>query len=572
MLKNRGAFSAWVTAGVPLIFSLLQIGVIEVMGPNTVGVLLIPVGFYEAVVVARGSSVAVMALCLLATGCWIIQGQLLLIQRKSQVGSIVGGIAVLTVIVLFIAILYITFTAGIVDTFVPLTKAGIASVVTIGGIIGMVILIPEGSMSEVKPKKNTPNEHEKKLMGSSDHQQTSDQDIDEATLDRLEPVVPDTVNQIRKKRGDESINEIKLELRHSIENAVADGELDLSVKSRYGQQYNILNLPNQFREIESPIFNRNVYIQQIEQEIYQLATDGDASIRELSFAIEAILDHKSKIQDYIGEKEREFDGLCSTIISDTTSIKQIASEIDGDVGDRTQMLIVEDRHPDVKGVGAIETEILETKSMLHECAFSESLQQLQSLHSDTDKLLTTIEFLRSLVGGIKHNQQSARLPSSTAKQVYIDLEGLLEQQYSITLSLEEDIISIEPNESSETDSPPSNKQHQSASKEYRSQQRAEPGEVTDEILYALREVKKAHISGSTIEYQTGQLPDSVSTPEILKTLKLFCRRQSDIVAEVTVQDGAPPGFFQIEFTDTTDAIAGTDELISRFVDRYSATE
>ena len=570
MLKNWKAFSAWVTAGVPLIFSLLQIAVIEVMGPDTVGVSLIPVGFYEAVVVARGSSVAVIALCLLATGCWIIQGQLLLIQRKNQVGSIVGGMAVLTVIVLSIAILYLTLTTGIVDTFIPLTKAGIASVVTIGGIIGMVILTPEGSISEVRPETNAPNENE--LMESSDHQQTSDQDIDEATLDRLEPVAPDTVNQIRRKRGDESINEIKLELRHSIENAVADGELDLSVNSRYGQQYNIVNLPNQFREIESPVFNGSVYIQQIEQEVYQLATGGDASIRELSFAIEAILDHKSKIQGYIGEKEREFDGLCSKINSDIKSIKHITSEIDGTVGDRTQMLIVENRHPDVKGVGAIETEILETKSMLHECAFSESIQQLQSLHSDTDKLLTTVEFLRSLVGGIKHNQQSARLPSSTAKQVYIEVEGLLEQQYSITLSLEEDIISIEPNESSETDSPPNNKQHQSASKEYRSQQRAEPGEVTDEILYALREVKKAHISGSTIEYQTEQLPDSVSTPEILKTLKLFCRRQSDIVAEVTVQDGAPPGFFQIEFTDTTDAIAGTDELISRFVDRYSATE
>lgn len=570
MLKNWKAFSAWVTAGVPLIFSLLQIAVIEVMGPDTVGVSLIPVGFYEAVVVARGSSVAVIALCLLATGCWIIQGQLLLIQRKNQVGSIVGGMAVLTVIVLSIAILYLTLTTGIVDTFIPLTKAGIASVVTIGGIIGMVILTPEGSISEVRPETNAPNENE--LMESSDHQQTSDQDIDEATLDRLEPVAPDTVNQIRRKRGDESINEIKLELRHSIENAVADGELDLSVNSRYGQQYNIVNLPNQFREIESPVFNGSVYIQQIEQEVYQLATGGDASIRELSFAIEAILDHKSKIQGYIEEKEREFDGLCSKINSDIKSIKHITSEIDGTVGDRTQMLIVENRHPDVKGVGAIETEILETKSMLHECAFSESIQQLQSLHSDTDKLLTTVEFLRSLVGGIKHNQQSARLPSSTAKQVYIEVEGLLEQQYSITLSLEEDIISIEPNESSETDSPPNDKQHQSASKEYRSQQRAEPGEVTDEILYALREIKKAHISGNTIEYQTEQLPDSVSTPEIVKTLKLFCRRQSDIVAEVTVQDGAPPGFFQIEFTDTTDAIAGTDELISRFVDRYSATE
>jgi len=394
--------------------------------------------------------------------------------------------------------------------------------------------------------------------------------VDAATLERLEPLVPETVAQIRSREGRPD-GDAAQSLHRALEAAVADGELSMRVDSTYGETYEVLNLPTSLREVELSVPGGRYHIDNVEGQVRRWLADEDTSLRELSYAIEALVDHREAIEGTISEHENEFEERRRTIERDIESVRAIASQLEGTVGERARKLVLENRHEAFDGVTEVRDGVADARRALHECSFETATSRLRELESAVDGLLTAVDFLRSLVGGIEHGQSTITLPDGPTRALYQELEELLEEQYDVELALEDDRILVtrpdsvedatgtdhgsvaEPGDEPTADEP---------------ETAADPAAVTDEILYVLRELTGADTSGGTVEYQTEQLPAAIGRQEVLEALARFCRRQSPVVASVTVQDGAPPGFFHIEFTEGTEPEAGLDSLTDTFVERY----
>lgn len=460
------------------------------------------------------------------------------------------------------------FPAVAIGDLLSIGTVGVVIILTLGVIVAAFTLTSRSPLADSDATTNADSETNE---DSGSREQRRAEDIDQGTLDRLQRLSPDAVRRVREQQSrNEPVESIEKTLYRGIEDAIADGKLDLSIRSRYGEKYEIVNLPSRLRETELPMMGERIYVQEIEKGVREWIDDEETPIHEIAYAIEAILDHRNDLERYVQNHEEAFGELYSDIESDIESIRSITGELDRTVGERTRMLVVEDRHDGFDGVGGLKTRVSEAKSKLHHCAFADATGQLRTIRSDADKLLTAVDFIRSLIGGIEHGQQSARLPTPTAEQLYTELEPLLEQQYGVTLSLEDGRVVIERDETQTSSSPETGT---TLNRDDRpTYDTVEPGEATDEILYTLRELKQSPTTENAIQYQTEQLPDGIATRGLLEALAAFCRRQTDIVTEVTLQEDAPSGFLEIQFTETTEATAGIDELIDRFIARYGAAD
>lgn len=395
--------------------------------------------------------------------------------------------------------------------------------------------------------------------------------LDEETLERLEPLVPETVTRLRD--SDDTDTDAAHLLHRGIEEAVASGELSMAVVSTYGTEYELVNLPTEFREVELSVPGGRYHIETIEGQVSAWLSDEETSIRELSFAVEGILEQQAAIERYVSKHEREFEDRFQSVESDVESVRAVAAQLEGTVGQRARQLVLENRHAEFDGVTAITAGLEEAKRALHQCAFDDAMNRLGKQERAVDGLLTAVDFVRSLMGGIEHGQTSVRLPSGKTEQLYVELEGLLEEQYDVELAVADDRIVIEgeePDGDSDDGHPSVEDAAKTDSVSDRSVDTIPLASVADEILFILRELQTVNSSGESVEYQTEQLPEAIGRPDVLAALAEFCRRQSTVVSSVTVQDGAPPGFIQIEFADGTGTVAGLESLTTAFVSRYGA--
>lgn len=575
MRYTWGALLAWVVAGIPLVLSSLQALVVGVVGVDTAaGILAIP-GFYGAAVAIERGGVAVTMLCLLGTVGWLGLGVSLFARTERRSGVALGGGTGLVVVLLFGWLAVSALTVGAVASFLTTV---FVSAVALGGIGGALVLTSGDTAPDEATDSGPVTEHVDHTAGRKEGSEADIQrvnrTVDEGTLDRLEGIAPDAVRRARENVGQGS-ESVETELYRGIENALADGWFDMATASRYGERYEIVNLPSRLRELDLPTVGGRCHVGELERHVRDWIDDEGISIRDIAFAIETIDEHRSDIESHVREREEKFAHILEEIESDLESVRTVTAELEGTVGERTRMLAVENRHSEFDGVGTIEHEIAEAKSDLHACAFNEATQRLRDLRSESEALLTAVDFLRSLLGGIEHGQQSARIPNAIAKQLYVELDLLLEQQYGVTLSVEDERILIEDTEDDTCQpggpesSPAGTPNHQGGSGRS-APGTVKPGELTDEILYTLRELKRERSGENVVEYQTENLPSSIADPGVLEALVRFCRRQSDIVDQVTLQENAPPGFLEIRFADGTTVADGIDELISRFLDRYSS--
>jgi hypothetical protein len=571
MRSNQDALLAWVVAGIPLTFSSLQAIVGGVMGVGTAAGLLAVPGFYGTAVATDSGGLAVSFLCFCATAGWLGQGLSLLGRGSERVGVVSTAVTGAVVILLFGWLAVSAATAGAIA---PLISVALISIVTLGGVGGAFVLTSDwNSPGFFSQESGTNGDGRTQVAKTGDELEFSTPNVDKGTLNRLEVITPHAVRRVRENTNQGDVA-VETELYAGIENAYADGWFDISIVSTYDQHYEIVNLPAELREIDLPTVDSRCHIRELERQVQDWIDDAEISVREIAFAVKSIDEHRSDIERHIEKREEKFDQILQEINSYLQSVRTVSTELDGTVGERARMLVVENRHSEFDGVGAIENGIVEAKSDLHECAFTEATHQLRELRSEAEGLLTAIEFHRSLVGGIEHGQQSARIPNQIAKQLYLELEPLLEQQYDVTLSLKDERVLIEGAEgasrsSGTTDIRSGEEPDTGKSSRGPAVDAVEPEDIIDESIYTLRDLKRERSADNVVEYQTEKLPEGVADPGVLKTLVVFCRRQSDIVEEVTLQENAPPGFLELRFTGGTTVADGIDELVNRFLDRYS---
>lgn len=412
--------------------------------------------------------------------------------------------------------------------------------------------------------------------------------IGEATLKRLEPITPDTVGRVRDSvsgdpvTGQERINRAERELRHGLEDALADGRLDMALSTPDGEPYEIVNLPGRYREFSLPPSGRTVHVTEAEDAVRSQLEDG--SLRDGAMAAAAAHDHREEIVEYVRDHEAEIVELRRNIDGVLEDVRELVDRLDGALADRVAEFVLDGRHDDVGSVVEIERDLSDATYLLRRCSFEDARRELQDAHEDAGDLLVTVDFLGGLVGTIEHGSGTVALPTAVSAALVSDLAPIIERQYDVGATVDgETIVITDRNAPSDRDELPegadgtAHAERGTAARastggstpETETRPRVTAESVADEILFVLREFD-AGTSGDTVQYQTERLPDGIAKPSVLEELAAFCRRQTDIVVAVDLQDGAPPGFLEIEFTDRTTPSGGLETIRERFVERHGS--
>ena len=429
---------------------------------------------------------------------------------------------------------------------------------------------------------------------SGDASAAFDERIGEHTLDRLEPVVPDAVRKVRERLpsdqhvAPDAIGGMERDLRQAVAHALDTGEFNPTVTSSLGGSYTVVNLPERFRELTVPSEDEAIHIADLEA-VVRDALDG-RSLPEAARTVAAVHEHCHDVESHVRRREESYLDERREVERTLADVREMTDRFDGALADRVREFVVDGRHEALPGVRNLERRLEDADRSLHACEFDDADRTVRDARRAGDDLLMAVDFLGGVIGTIDHGSGRIAIPDGVAEVFATDLVPILDQQYSVDVELEGEEIVVgegetvrsENGRSSQSDdrgatsagtssgsslsagSPNAADRRDSGGRE-----QPTPDVVADEILFVFRELGGRGENG-VVECQTERLPDSVARAEVLDALARFCRRQTDLVESVTLQENAPPGFFEIEFRSGTTASAGIDTLRQRFVERHGA--
>lgn len=428
--------------------------------------------------------------------------------------------------------------------------------------------------------------------GATDASATFDDRIGERTLDRLEPVAPDAVRRVRDRlpldRGTapETVDSMERRLRQSLEDALDSGEFDPAVDSPRGGVYEVVNLPGRFRELTVPPTGETVHVADLEGAVRDALDEH--GLHEAARTVAAVGDHCRDIESHIRRREESYLDERRDAERTLDDVREMTGRFDGAFADRMREFVVDGRHDALPGVVDIERRLDAADRSLHACAFDDADRTVRDAARAADDLLMAVDFLGGVTGTIDHGSGRVAVPDGVAEAFVADLVPVLERQYTVGVELDGDELVVADGEGSRSDDGGPSRSGERPSKAARGgsgatspggsasatdrgdgggREQFTPDAVADEILFVFRELDGRGGSGA-VECQTGRLPDAVARREVLEPLATFCRRQTDLVESVTLQENAPPGFFEVEFREGTDAAAGVDALRERFTERH----
>ena len=419
-----------------------------------------------------------------------------------------------------------------------------------------------------------------------------DDRIGERTLDRLEPVAPDAVRRVRDRlplgraEAPNAVDGMERELGQAVEDALDDGRFDPTVTSPLGGVYDVVNLPGRFRELTVPPAGETAHVADLEAAVRE-ALD-DRSLHEAARTVAAVHEHCRDIESHVRNREESYLDERRAVERTLADVRDVTERFDGALADRVREFVVDGRHEALPGVRDVERRLDAADQALHACAFDDADRTVRDAGRTGDELLMAVDFLGGVTGTIDHGSGRVAVPEGVAETFVADLVPILERQYAVSVELDGDELVVAndgPSRSGDGGPSPAGER---ASRSARGESSASspggsasatdraggggreqftPDAVADEILFVLREVG-GRGGGGAVECQTERLPDAVARREVLEPLATFCRRQTDLVESVTLQENAPPGFFEIEFREGTTAAAGIDALRERFTERH----
>ena len=591
-VENR-VVGVWLFAGLVIGISLLQSG-LDALGLGPDILMAIP-GWYGIGTESGGSGLLIGILGLIVLVGWIGQGagMLHLETRTVVLGATAGAVG--GTIGAFVISLFAVGGVGL-----DLVLLSGYTVVVLGGLAGVVALYDDQLVSggdgmptsqqppstetehtQADPSRQRPSQTDSQEPMSGTEAQF-DREIGEDSLDTLGTIAPDAARTARQtysqaKREDDIIpvEEIEQTLREGVIKAVDSGTLDMTVTSRYGDTYTVVNLPTEFRETTMPPSNQRIHIDNIPAEIRDIADDSTVAVRDLAAAVDTAVDHQDKINRYIEQRESEFESYREEIRSTIDQVERHAKQYDGSVGKRIEELLIEGRSGDVPGIAELQAQVDDAKQQLHRCSFDGALREIKDVKQQTEGLLTAVDFLGGFIEAGKHGKHTADIPNKQTKAILRELNSVLQSEHGLSVTTSENQITIsEQAASTHTPVDMDSTETETAERETREtveMETATPEQLQDEILFCLRELER-YASNETpvVEYQTDRAPDQIAEPAVFTQLIGFAQKQTDLVERATVQENAPPGFLTIEFTDNTSASRGVRTLHERFDETYGS--
>ncbi|WP_430505596.1 hypothetical protein [Haloparvum sp. PAK95] len=627
MKTNRGLSTvAWGIAGLPLVVTFVQtilalldwtsktVGVHGVLGPLfEVGVV------FEAAVVFKQQPALVTLLFLFIAVAWGVQGLAMRTLDNRDVAVAAAGFAAVTYLVLFFGVYSELLSQGIgtgqLVIFFSIPIA--ASMLVVGGALTHdweqdVINQASGRIGNIEAEIEAARQE----FDSTFHEQIGD-------LEKFEHVAPSGVAEARSEQEafhdrcddlsselqelerevdatrlqgevsriesrlaeldpETSVDRIARDLRQRVRSGVRTELGGISVASRFGGEYTLSNLPTEYREVALLPEESAVHVDDV-GDVLERQLDQGTELAAIGDAVTTAVEHRDEVETFLGEREDEAADRISTVESRIDTVEEQLDRFPDPVARRIREVLIDNRDEDVHGAAAIERQVRDAKTSLQECKFDDCDRLLETVEERSQRLLTAVEFLRSLDGRLSHGGSSVDIPQDVDEALVAAVVPSFAAHYDVDVAIDSGRVEIGSGEDSGTRHPP----HDTGSADDTSspsdtgsddltddlgddETSKRPAEVLDSALYLLREIEEQarEADDDRIQYQTSELPPGIGTPSTLSNVERFLSHQSDLFDEVTLQSTDPPAFLEVVVSDGSRPPAAVRTARERFIERY----
>ncbi|SDY78990.1 hypothetical protein [Halopenitus persicus] len=433
--------------------------------------------------------------------------------------------------------------------------------------------------------------------------------------DRRREEVSKLESRIDSLDPEAEVDRIASELRRRVVSGVRTEFGDVTVRSRYGGAYTLANLPTEYREVSLPPDGDAVRTDDLNG-VLQERLDRGVPLPDVGEAIGAAAAHLDRIESFLADHEERADGTIQRVRSRLETVEEQLDRLPESVRSSARGVLVENRVESITGRTAIERTLSDATDALHDCAFDECERLLDRADEESERLVTAAEFLRALDGRVQHGGSSVDIPATVNPDAVAPVAETMAEAHDTTVSVEDDRVRIgdgDDGDGSAFDSPAGatgptgpggaagrtsggdgtggNGRGVAGSADHDATDRADrggaaaegaaaeddrdgtakrPEEVLDAALYFLRELEEHARStdGSRVQYQIADLPSTIADPDMLRNVERFLRNQSDLIAEVDLQDPEPPAFFEVVVADERQATTAIRTARERFTERY----
>ncbi|WP_323676771.1 hypothetical protein [Halorubellus sp. PRR65] len=614
-------FVGWGVAGVPVVGTFLQAvfalaGVqgrsVPVVGGIVEAIISMPV-FREAAVQFKSSTTLVLGLFALIALAWVGQGIAMGAWRNRDATFAFAGLVSVLFLVLFFGVYAPLFSADVGGVGLVLFVATpfVASVGALGG----AWTRDWDADLEVETATALSNAEDSLASKRAALDDAVSRKLDEASMETLAEHAPNAVadarsaieeeregyadveaelESIRTGSADASVRrERAIELRERVESrdpaaaaariesrlaeAVLDvverGDVDITVRSRYGKEYDLVNLPTTFREFELSPDGRSTHVGDVDHALRSMLDGEGDDLATVVSALERVEVHRERIQRHVEEAEASFHESLSSAETDVERTREELQRLEGAVRNRVTELAVDGQDESVESVHAVERKLRDARSALHACRFDAADEQVTVARETAAGLLTSVQFFGSVAGALGHGQERLSLPPEVSRSMASALKPAFEREYPVEYVVRDDAIVLrsrdgvdatattESNRASTTPDP--EPQEPSPTKH------VDMESVVDEVLLLLDEFRDAVDAGDrTVHVNTDSLPSFVATAESIAALEQFANRQSDLVESVDVPSTLP-GIVDVRFAEETTGDAALESLQERFKREYT---
>jgi hypothetical protein len=614
-------FVGWGVAGVPVVGTFLQAvfalaGVqgrsVPVVGGVVEAIISMRV-FREAAILFKESTVIVLVLFVLIAVAWVGQGVAMGRLRNRDVTFACAGLVSVLFLALFFGVYAPLFSAdvGVVGLGMFVATPFVASVGALGG-----AWVRDWDVDLEAETASTLTRAEESLeSGRAAFEDAVSRRLDDEVLGTLEEYVPaavedaraaieeeraayaevaEGIESVRAARGDAAarreraielgeraegrdpeavVDRMESQLEASVLDVVERGDVEISVRSRYGATYELVNLPGTFREFEVTPDGRSTHVDDVAHAIRSMTDREDAGLAEVTAALSRVAVHRERIERHVEDAESSFHEVLSAAEADVERTREELERLEGAVRERVEALLIDGQDDGIESVHAVNASLRDARQALHECRFDDAQESVRAARETAAGLLTTVQFFGSVASALGHGQERLSLPSETSRSVASAVKAAFEREYDVEYRVTGDAIVLRARDGGES---PQSVQSRGVSSdsvaENESPSRSthvDMESVVDEVLLLLDELRDVLDPESrTVHLETSELPSYVATEESVMALERFAGRHGDLVASVDVP-ATPPGIVDVRFAEGTTGDVALKKLQDRFEHEYA---
>lgn len=620
-------FVGWGVAGIPVVGTFFQAmfalaGVqgrsVPVVGGLVEAIISMPV-FREAAVQFKSSTAIVLGLFALIAVAWVGQGVAMGAWRNRDATFAFAGLVSVLFLVLFFGVYAPLFSADVGGVGLALFVAT-PFVASVGALGGAWARDWDADLA-VETAEALSNAEESLAAKRTAFEDAVERSLDDDSMATLEEYAPGAVADarsaldeerawyddveaeiesirsgsadapVRRERAVEvrervearepaaAVDRIESRLADAVLDVVERGDVAISVRSRYGTEYDLVNLPTTFREFELSPDGRSTHVGDVDHALRSMLDGEGDDLATVVSALERVEVHRERIQRHVAGAEDSFHESLSAAETDVERAREELQRLDGAVRARVEELAIDGQDDAVESVHAVERQLREARRDLHACRFDAAEEAVTAARETAAGLLTSVQFFGSVAGALGHGQERLSLPPEVSREMASALKPAFEREYDVEYAVRDGAIVLEPRadasastalDPGRASTSPSTASSSDPDRESTTRSKhVDVESVVDEVLLLLDELRDAVDSGDrTVHLNTDSLPSFVATADSVAALEEFANRQSDLVDAVDVP-ATLPGIIDVRFAEGEAGDQALASLQERFKREYT---